>query len=139
MDDKRIRQIAEGTYARGDATNLVRHLCKQLLAERELSKTLMDRMIQLRHRTIELERHAKTQGRVLIVDAPPPRDDMKLLNGELVVFYDPLIEFRYVSLPVPYASNDFDEALAAELKGQFRDMPWELSSRYETVWSRWIA
>lgn len=139
MDDKRIRQIAEGTYAKGDYTNLVRHLCKELLAERTSFRIAFDQLVRWRSRALELQNNSVNLGRVLIVDAPPPRDDMRELNGEMVIYHDKSIAFRYVKLDVPYAAQNFEAALEAELKGQFRGMPWELSSRYETVWSRWIA
>lgn len=135
MNDKELLALTERTF-KGDSTALVRQLAKQLILERSCNKTFIEQMCRQRMRVFDMKREVKF-NRVLILDAPAGSDKT---NGDLVVYQDPAIELVVVPIREPWESAKFYDVLDDAIAGlpmKFRQMPGELSARYETTWTRW--
>lgn len=122
-------------------TGLIRKLARELRAERSLNRELANQLLRYRSRAIELERRFKPVGRVLIVDVPPPRNDMRLEHGELLIYSDPGIDLCHAMVDSPVTSANFENDLEQQLQGvgeRFREMTQAIGPAYRSVWSRWL-
>lgn len=137
--DKQLASLEIAEHGK-HKTGLIRKLARELRAEKRASAEATRQLLRYRSRVIELERRFKPVGRVLIVDTPPPRNEMAKVNGELHVFSDPGVDMCLLSVDVPYTANEFEDVLERELQGlgeRFRVMPWELGPSSYSIWSRW--
>ncbi len=125
------------THSKGDHTQMIRKLARELRIERSAGRETMKLLVQSRSRVTHLETLHKPVGRVLVIDTPPIQEGID--HGFIQVFSDPAVKLCFATAPVHYHDPQYDEALEWELSGvgeMFRRMPWEIGPHYETGWTR---
>jgi hypothetical protein len=137
FSDRQLEAFERRDYGRD--SGLIHKLCRELRAAKDLIRTLEGAYICARQRALEIERGAWPMGRVLLVDMPP-YDDQD--NGAVIAYHDPTIDLCWTSAPVNDSDKNFDTLLEktmtlGRLPKRFCRMPWELSSRHKTSWTRW--